>query len=92
MVDRQQVHRTISKEEMLHLFEFGDDEIPETLAELSTNDGLTREQSNPILAGDSLKHTVPHSNGSSYSDKLMESLLSKHHPQYVLFYFQLLFN
>ncbi|KAJ8544119.1 hypothetical protein K7X08_028630 [Anisodus acutangulus] len=26
VVDRQQVHRTISKEEMLHLFEFGDDE------------------------------------------------------------------
>jgi len=84
VVDRQQVHRTISKEEMLHLFEFGDDENPETLAELS-------EQSNPILAGDSLKHTVPHSNGSSYSDKLMESLLGKHHPRYAL-YFQLLFD
>jgi transcriptional regulator ATRX len=90
VVDRQQVHRTISKEEMLHLFEFGDDENPETLAELSKYDGLTCEQ-NPILAGDSLKHTIPHSNGSSYSDKLMESLLGKHHPRYVL-YFQLLFD
>lgn len=79
VVDRQQVHRTISKEEMLHLFEFGDDENPETLAELS-------EQSNPILAGDSLKHTVPHSNGSSYSDKLMESLLGKHHPRWIANY------
>ena len=27
MVDRQQVSRTISKEEMLHLFEFGDEEL-----------------------------------------------------------------
>lgn len=79
VVDRQQVHRTISKEEMLHLFEFGEDENPETLAELS-------EQSNPILAGDSLKHTVPHSNGSSYSDKLMESLLGKHHPRWIANY------
>lgn len=80
MVDRQQVHRTISKEEMLHLFEFGDDENPETLAELSQENGHTH-QSNPILVGHSLKHAVPHSNGSSFSDKLMESLLSKHHPR-----------
>ncbi|KAK2402774.1 P-loop containing nucleoside triphosphate hydrolase superfamily protein [Trifolium repens] len=85
VVDRQQVHRTISKEEMLHLFEFGDDENPETLAELSKYDGLTCEQ-NPILAGDSLKHTIPHSNGSSYSDKLMESLLGKHHPRWIANY------
>ena len=34
VVDRQQVHRTISKEEMLHLFEFGDDENPDSLPEL----------------------------------------------------------
>ncbi|KAJ1409364.1 SNF2-related, N-terminal domain [Sesbania bispinosa] len=81
VVDRQQVHRTISKEEMLHLFEFGDDENPETLAELSQENGHTCDQNNPILVGHSLKHTVPHSNGSSYSDKLMESLLSKHHPR-----------
>ncbi|CAK8572305.1 unnamed protein product [Lathyrus sativus] len=86
VVDRQQVHRTMSKEEMLHLFEFGDDENPETLAELSKYDGLTCEQHNPILAGDSLKHTVPHSNGNGYSDKLMESLLGKHHPRWIANY------
>nr|KYP74497.1 Transcriptional regulator ATRX [Cajanus cajan] len=63
VVDRQQVHRTISKEEMLHLFEFGDDDNPETLADL-----------------------IPHSNGSSYSDKLMETLLSKHHPRWIANY------
>lgn len=78
MVDRQQVHRTISKEEMLHLFELGDDDNPETLADLSQEN---EHQDNPILVGHSLKHTAPHSNGTSYSDKLMESLLSKHHPR-----------
>ena len=69
VVDRQQVYRTISKEEMLHLFEFGDDENPETLAELSQENGH------------SVKQTVPHSNGTSHSDKFMESLLSKHNPK-----------
>ncbi|KAK7376285.1 hypothetical protein VNO78_34749 [Psophocarpus tetragonolobus] len=83
VVDRQQVHRTISKEEMLHLFEFGDDDNPETLADLSKENG---HEDNPILVGHSLKHTAPHSNGSSYSDKLMESLLSKHHPRWIANY------
>ncbi|RDX92098.1 Protein CHROMATIN REMODELING 20 [Mucuna pruriens] len=83
VVDRQQVHRTISKEEMLHLFELGDDDNPETLADLSQENG---HQDNPILVGHSLKHAVPHSNGSSYSDKLMESLLSKHHPRWIANY------
>ncbi|KAG5075854.1 hypothetical protein JHK84_057085 [Glycine max] len=83
VVDRQQVHRTISKEEMLHLFELGDDDNPETLADLSQEN---EHQDNPILVGHSLKHTAPHSNGSSYSDKLMESLLSKHHPRLDLEY------
>lgn len=81
MVDRQQVSRTISKEEMLHLFEFGDDENPETLAELSQENGHTRESNNLFSVGHSLKHTVPHSNGTSFSDKLMESLLGKHYPK-----------
>ncbi|CAJ1976268.1 unnamed protein product [Sphenostylis stenocarpa] len=83
VVDRQQVHRTISKEEMLHLFEFGDDDNPETLGDLGQENG---HQDNPIMVGHSLKHTAPHSNGSSYSDKLMESLLSKHHPWWIAHY------
>lgn len=81
VVDRQQVYRTISKEEMLHLFEFGDDENPETLAELSQENGNNCESNNLFSAGHSLKHTVPHSNGTSHSDKLMESLLGKHCPK-----------
>ncbi|XP_076904169.1 protein CHROMATIN REMODELING 20-like [Bidens hawaiensis] len=36
VVDRQQVHRTISKEEMLHLFAFGDDES-QNVASTQTN-------------------------------------------------------
>ncbi|KAI4350074.1 hypothetical protein L6164_010597 [Bauhinia variegata] len=86
VVDRQQVCRTVSKEEMLHLFEFGDDENPETLTELSDENGHTFEQNKPLLVGHSLKHTVPHSNGSSYSDKLMEGLISKHHPRWIANY------
>ncbi|KAL8114254.1 hypothetical protein AgCh_021197 [Apium graveolens] len=35
VVDRQQVHRTISKEEMLRLFDFSDDEHCETLPEIN---------------------------------------------------------
>ncbi|WVY97407.1 hypothetical protein V8G54_029558 [Vigna mungo] len=66
VVDRQQVHRTISKEEMLHLFEFGDDDNPETLGDLGQEN---EHQENPISVGHSLKHTAPQSNGSSYSDK-----------------------
>ncbi|MED6164725.1 hypothetical protein PIB30_092936 [Stylosanthes scabra] len=77
VVDRQQVHRTISKEEMLHLFEFGDDENPETLAELNQENGNSSY---------TVKHTPPHSNGSSISDKLMENLLKNHQPRWIANY------
>ncbi|KAF0929785.1 hypothetical protein E2562_025924 [Oryza meyeriana var. granulata] len=39
VVDRQQVSRTISKEEMLHLFEFGDEELLEQSENGSTMNG-----------------------------------------------------
>ncbi|GMI65154.1 hypothetical protein like AT1G08600 [Hibiscus trionum] len=80
VVDRQQVHRTISKEEMLHLFEFGEEEIFDTLMELSEENG------NPNTAnegGTSLKQKIPLSHGSCSSDKVMESLLGKHHPRWI---------
>lgn len=79
VVDRQQVHRTISKEEMLHLFEFGDDENFDTLMELSEENG---NQNLTCEVGKSLKQKMPLSHGSCSSDKLMESLLGKHHPRY----------
>lgn len=68
VVDRQQVHRTISKEEMLHLFEFGEDENPETVTD------MTFQVGNTLLKQRS-------SMGSCSSDKLMENLLGKHHPR-----------
>ncbi|XVF30991.1 hypothetical protein REPUB_Repub16aG0106800 [Reevesia pubescens] len=80
VVDRQQVHRTISKEEMLHLFEFGDEEKFDTLMELSEENG---NQNITCEVGKSLKQKMPLSHGSCSSDKLMESLLSKHHPRWI---------
>lgn len=73
VVDRQQVHRTISKEEMLHLFEFGDDENFDALTELN--------QENEIANGNPMNRKV--SNGSCSSDKLMDSLLRNHHPSWI---------
>ncbi|CAI0385224.1 unnamed protein product [Linum tenue] len=75
VVDRQQVHRTISREEMLHLFEFGDEENPDTLNE---ND---EENTRAGVSGCSVKHKVSLSNGSCPSDKVMETLLGNHHPR-----------
>ncbi|XP_024041511.1 protein CHROMATIN REMODELING 20 isoform X3 [Citrus sinensis] len=76
VVDRQQVHRTISKEEMLHLFEFGDDENPDPLTAVSKENGQGSSQNTNCA----LKHKLPLSH-EGCSDKLMESLLGKHHPR-----------
>ncbi|KAL8246017.1 hypothetical protein R6Q59_007233 [Mikania micrantha] len=82
VVDRQQVHRTISKEEMLHLFAFGDDENLNTLSKMDQNVadvlstggvGTSSKQKNPL-----------HSTISS--DKFMEVLLKKHHPRWIANY------
>ncbi|XVF06452.1 hypothetical protein REPUB_Repub06bG0049200 [Reevesia pubescens] len=83
VVDRQQVHRTISKEEMLHLFEFGDEENFDTLMELNEENG---NQNMTYEIGKSLKQKMPVSHGSCSSDKLMESLLGKHHPRWIANY------
>ncbi|XP_031283826.1 protein CHROMATIN REMODELING 20 isoform X1 [Pistacia vera] len=86
VVDRQQVHRTISKEEMLHLFEFGDDENPDPLPEVCQENGQENSQTTTCKIGNSLKHKLPLSHGSCLSDKLMESLLGKHHPRWIANY------
>ncbi|KAH9706877.1 protein CHROMATIN REMODELING 20 [Citrus sinensis] len=78
VVDRQQVHRTISKEEMLHLFEFGDDENPDPLTAVSKENGQGSSQNTNCA----LKHKLPLSH-EGCSDKLMESLLGKHHPRWI---------
>lgn len=82
MVDRQQVHRTISKEEMLHLFEFGDDENADPLTGLTQENGQAGSQDKNCQIGNILKNKVPLSKGSCSSDKLMESLCGKNHARY----------
>ncbi|XP_022870106.1 protein CHROMATIN REMODELING 20-like [Olea europaea var. sylvestris] len=121
VVDRQQVHRTMSKEEMLHLFDFGDDENADTMPELVQETGVITEsnialdtkpelvqetgditESNttagttPELVqetvvmtesnttchvGSYLKQKLPLLHGNSSADKLMQSLISRHHPR-----------
>ena len=83
VVDRQQVHRTISKEEMLHLFDFGDDDNPDILPEKSKEEEHTTNENMTGPVGNSLKDKLPPHGGCS-SDKFMESLLIRHHPRYIL--------
>lgn len=78
VVDRQQVHRTMSKEEILHLFDFGDDDIT---PELGQEIGISAEPNTVIRVGSLLKQKLPLPHGSSSSDKLIESLISNHHPR-----------
>lgn len=81
VVDRQQVHRTISKEEMLHLFDFGDDENADIMPELGQEIGIASESNTSGHVGNLLKQKLPLLHGSSSSDKLIESLISRHHPR-----------
>lgn len=77
VVDRQQVHRTMSKEEILHLFDFGDDELGQEI-------GVAAESNTGGNAGDSLKEKVPLPHGSSSSDKLIETLISRYYPRCII--------
>lgn len=79
VVDRQQVHRTISKEEMLHLFEFGDDENLDSLSDFGPENGQGPKSS---INGQKL-HL---SHGNCSSDKLMESLLNRHKQRWIANY------
>lgn len=65
MVDRQQVSRTISKEEMLHLFEFGEEELMEQ-----------NENGSAIIEKPSTSDTIKTSEPVPV-DSLMLSLLSE---------------
>lgn len=86
VVDRQQVHRTISKEEMLHLFDFGDDENSDPLHELGQEkvDAADFHVSGNI--GEVLKRKVPLTSGSTSSDELMQSLIARHQPRWIAHY------
>lgn len=85
VVDRQQVHRTISKEEMLHLFEFGDDDNPEMSTELRQQAGDAIKLGTAYPVGDFLKQRSS-SCGSCSSDRIMDSLLREHHPRWITNY------
>ncbi|KAI3796901.1 hypothetical protein L1987_39588 [Smallanthus sonchifolius] len=82
VVDRQQVHRTISKEEMLHLFAFGDDENLNT--SLKTDQKVADAQNTGEVGSSSKQKSPQHSTVSS--DKFMEMLLKKHHPRWIANY------
>ncbi|KAK6136328.1 hypothetical protein DH2020_029949 [Rehmannia glutinosa] len=83
VVDRQQVHRTMSKEEILHLFDFGDDENSDILGQ---ENGVAAEPNTTGHVGNLLKQkpSLPH--GSSSADKMIESLISRHHPSWIANY------
>ncbi|KAL0340798.1 UNVERIFIED_CONTAM: protein CHROMATIN REMODELING 20 [Sesamum radiatum] len=78
VVDRQQVHRTMSKEEILHLFEFGDDEKADVMHELGQEQEVVAKPN----TGNLLKPELPHPHGTS-SDNLFEMLISRHHPSWI---------
>lgn len=79
VVDRQQVHRTVSREEMLDLFDFVDDESALVLRELGQEHVVEKREAT-VSVGDMLKQRQPPSLGAS-SDKVMHSLISKHKPK-----------
>ncbi|CAN8294962.1 unnamed protein product [Cochlearia groenlandica] len=84
VVDRQQVHRTISKEEMLHLFEFDDDdEKSDPVTEISKPDEVADGQNTRIPMENSQKQNNPLSRVACCSDKMMENLLQKHGPTWI---------
>ncbi|XP_019054212.1 PREDICTED: protein CHROMATIN REMODELING 20 isoform X2 [Nelumbo nucifera] len=81
VVDRQQIHRTMSKEEVLHLFDFGDDENPDSVPDQEQKSIHSNQE---VGIGSILKQKLP--NESCSSDKLMESLLSRHYPRWIANY------
>lgn len=77
MVDRQQIHRTMSKEEILHLFDFGDDE---------NADMLEQDHRNPMTSSHDETNEVGCLGNHeclpfNTADKLMENLLRRHYPR-----------
>ncbi|XP_043703389.1 protein CHROMATIN REMODELING 20 isoform X2 [Telopea speciosissima] len=86
VVDRQQIHRTMSKEEVLHLFDFGDDESFDLVREQCHGNLSSSHQNSSGHVGGSLKQKSAFPNGNCCSDKLMESLLSTHYPRWIVNY------
>lgn len=81
VVDRQQVHRTMSKEEILHLFDFGDEDNSDIIAEVGQEVGISTEPTTNVHVRNLLNQKLPAQPGISSSDKLFESLIGSHHPR-----------
>ncbi|KAJ0967213.1 hypothetical protein J5N97_024130 [Dioscorea zingiberensis] len=84
VVDRQQIHRTMSKEEMLHLFDFGDDENNEMLEERQENPAPSNQESSCEAGCLPVQKSLPPQSASS--DKFMESIVSRHYPRWIANY------
>lgn len=84
VVDRQQIHRTMSKEEILHLFDFGDDDNADAVLDQSQESKVPSNQDMIGKLGALKQKSFPLSRGSCSSDKFMDSLLSRHYPRYMV--------
>ncbi|KAK9082988.1 hypothetical protein Scep_029459 [Stephania cephalantha] len=82
VVDKQQIHRHMSKEEMLHLFDFGDEENADIMLGMATENESVTNLDNTIQSATSLKEKLP--NGGCSSDKIMEHILGKHRPRWIV--------
>ncbi|KAK1260994.1 Chromatin structure-remodeling complex protein SYD [Acorus gramineus] len=87
VVDRQQIHRTMSKEEVLHLFDFGDDENPDVPLPQFQEGTEPSVQNLVVKVVDSLvQKSLPSSSGGSSSDKVMDGLLNRHYSRWIAHY------
>lgn len=80
VVDRQQVHRSMSKEEILHIFDFSDDES------MADKNGHANDTNISRKVGNLLKQASSDCPGSCCSDKLMDILLGRHRQRWIMNY------
>lgn len=84
VVDRQQVLRSMSKEEIADLFDFGDDETTDALPEMTEKSGHMTDTDKSRKSKEPLKLNSSACPRSCSSDKLMEKLLNRHRLRYFL--------
>ncbi|KAJ3682438.1 hypothetical protein LUZ60_015011 [Juncus effusus] len=85
VVDRQQVYRTMSKEEIKHLFDFGDEELLDQNKDLAAS--LKNDNSKDVgPSKEKHKSTMPAQEAGSCSDVIMNNLLSLHQPSWIANY------
>lgn len=76
------MHRTMSKEEILHLFDFGDDDNADAVLDQSQESSVLLNQDMTGKLGALKQKSLPLSRGSCSSDKFMDNLLSRYYPRY----------